>query len=299
MSDPVFATSQDLIPKKAISIERKGRDTFVVGAANVGKSRFISALLEEMNGASARYMPISSATPGTTLGLLPISAFGGGSQLYDTPGVHLQHRLPALLLPEELRVISPRGRMKPYTPRAPASAGTSYFWGGIARFDLVKAPSAMRLTFFAFGLKVIGPVPSGEADAYYEANAGVELTPPLDPTSAKEMGGLVMRKSVELNLVPMRQAADIAISGLGWISVGCLDTLAGSNRGALDATIDVWVPKGVEVRVRPPMPVAGLPTQLPDEPRVAAKAAREQQAKTKTAEAGVAFSWGDEESMEW
>ena len=37
----------------------------------------------------------------------------------------------------------------------------------------------------------------------------------------------------------------------------------GTNKNtaeALKATLDVWLPKGVELFVRPPMPIAGLPT---------------------------------------
>ena len=53
-------------------------------------------------------LPISSATPGTTLRTIPIDAFSGGSKLYDTPGVHLPHRLSAQLLPSELASFAPR-----------------------------------------------------------------------------------------------------------------------------------------------------------------------------------------------
>ena len=64
-------------------------------------------------------------------------------------------------------------------------------------------------------------------------------------------------RTARLRLTPCEQAADLAISGLGWVSVGCLPTL---QQGALEATLAVWVPRGVEVFVRPPMPVGGLPT---------------------------------------
>ena len=69
---------------------RNGRDVYVLGAANVGKSQFISAFLEHfsrgrLSGASRP--PLSSKTPGTTLALMPFDPFSGGSKLYDTPGV--------------------------------------------------------------------------------------------------------------------------------------------------------------------------------------------------------------------
>ena len=39
----------------------------------------------------------------------------------DTPGVHLDHRLPHLLSPEELKQLHPRRRLTAYHPPAPHS----------------------------------------------------------------------------------------------------------------------------------------------------------------------------------
>ncbi len=66
---------------------------FVVGAANVGKSAFVRAMLREMSGfesanfdaaarGSAKRAPVESAMPGTTLGLIPLQAFESGGTLY-------------------------------------------------------------------------------------------------------------------------------------------------------------------------------------------------------------------------
>ncbi len=37
----------------------------------------------------------------------------------DTPGVHLHHRLPHLLSPEDLKELHPRKRLRPYYPPMP------------------------------------------------------------------------------------------------------------------------------------------------------------------------------------
>ena len=54
-------------PDQAVMQQRNGRDVYVMGAANVGKSLFIGALLDllhaEQGGRMSR-LPISSATPG-------------------------------------------------------------------------------------------------------------------------------------------------------------------------------------------------------------------------------------------
>lgn len=64
----------------------------VIGAANVGKSAFISALLSEMSSlhspnydggaAQIRQKPVQSAMPGTTLGTIALKAFESGGTLY-------------------------------------------------------------------------------------------------------------------------------------------------------------------------------------------------------------------------
>ena len=188
--------------------------------------------------------------------------------LFDTPGVHLAHRLSASLLPSELKAILPRGRIKPYTP-APTAAlpGTSYFWGGLVRVDVLAAPLCARLTFVSACSLRVASVGGGvdAARAHYDAEVGRTLTPPLTPESAAQLGALEMRQRVEVPLREMEQAADISISGLGWISVGALASLRGAaahDAGGMSAVLEVWAPKGVNVALRPPMPIAKLPNAV-------------------------------------
>ena len=178
--------------------------------------------------------------------------------------------LPSLLaglsaLPSELRAILPRGRIKPYTPAVAAASGSSFFWGGLARIDVLEAPLCARLTFVtAYALKVEQCREAPEAaENFYQAEVGRTLTPPLTPESAQQMGELVMKQRVELELSEMTQSADISISGLGWVSVGALASLRRSDAG-MACVIEVWVPQGVQVSLRPPMPIAGLPNEPPE-----------------------------------
>ena len=251
---------------RAIMKERAGRDTFILGAANVGKSLFIGSFLEHALGGRAKRLPISSATPGTTLRLIGVDCFGGGSRLFDTPGLHVPHRLSAQLLPEELRKILPRGRIKPYTPPLDGPLeGKSFFWGGLVRVDVLEAPLAARLSFVsAYTLSVSSCTGGAEAaQAHYDENVGKTLTPPLTPASAADLGGLQMAQRIELELFEMEQAADVAISGLGWVSVGALASLRPAGRKASQRMVmEVWVPRGVQVSLRPPMPIAGLPNEV-------------------------------------
>eukprot|EP00252_Welwitschia_mirabilis_P003044 TRINITY_DN13107_c0_g1_i1.p1 TRINITY_DN13107_c0_g1~~TRINITY_DN13107_c0_g1_i1.p1 ORF type:complete len:609 (-),score=117.10 TRINITY_DN13107_c0_g1_i1:10-1836(-) len=101
-----------------IQKQRKGRDVYVLGSANVGKSAFIDALLKTMSiknfelSATRRYKPVQSAVPGTTLGPIAIDAFAGERKLYDTPGVHLHHRQAAVVNAEDLSFLAPQSQLK-------------------------------------------------------------------------------------------------------------------------------------------------------------------------------------------
>ena len=74
----------------------QGRDVHVIGAANVGKSAFVRALMQEMGSMGSRHfdaaaaehrrwLPVESPMPGTTLGPIPLHAFASGGILFGTP----------------------------------------------------------------------------------------------------------------------------------------------------------------------------------------------------------------------
>jgi len=152
--------------KKAVGAmfaERKGRDVYVLGAANVGKSTFIRAALKAMReegnfGVPAKRLPTASAMPGTTLGVIPLRAFEGKGVLYDTPGVFLHHRLNSILsgtdikrfgLGASLKRFEPRPRVGDETEdRACGFEGLSLLWGPLLRVDVVDASRDARLVFF-------------------------------------------------------------------------------------------------------------------------------------------------------
>ena len=152
--------------KKAVGAmfaERKGRDVYVLGAANVGKSTFIRAALKAMReegnfGVPNKRLPTASAMPGTTLGVIPLRAFEGKGVLYDTPGVFLHHRLNSILsgtdikrfgLGASLKRFEPRPRVGDETEdRACGFEGLSLLWGPLLRVDVVDASRDARLVFF-------------------------------------------------------------------------------------------------------------------------------------------------------
>ena len=76
-----------------VRIVCRGRDVYIMGAANVGKSAFVRALIKEMSSSGsinydsaaltrAKRLPVESAMPGTTLQTIPMQAFASGGLLY-------------------------------------------------------------------------------------------------------------------------------------------------------------------------------------------------------------------------
>ncbi|KAJ8772107.1 hypothetical protein K2173_027284 [Erythroxylum novogranatense] len=265
-----------------IQKERKGRDVYILGSANVGKSAFIDALLKTMAqrdpaaAAARKYKPIQSAVPGTTLGPIQINAFLGGGKLFDTPGVHLHHRQSAVVHSEDLPILAPRSRLKGTTlPNARVASeigmadrwksdglnGFSIFWGGLVRIDVLKVLPETSLTFYGPKVLQIHVVPTEKADEFYQKELGVLLTPPTRTDRADDWKGLELTRRLQINFEDVeRPASDIAISGLGWIAVEPVrKSIKGSNLNFEDTTkelhLTVHVPRPVEIFVRPPLPV--------------------------------------------
>lgn len=128
----------------SVKRNRKGRDVFVMGLANVGKTAFIRALMKDMKNinsynfdlqafSNSRFLPIESKMPGTTLGMIKIDAFPDKKTLYgiflisylifniklDTPGIHVSHRMTHLLAPDEMKLTQPSKTLRPYIPPTP------------------------------------------------------------------------------------------------------------------------------------------------------------------------------------
>lgn len=262
-----------------IQQEKKGRDVYILGSANVGKSAFISAMLRTMAykdpvaAAAQKYKPIQSAVPGTTLGPIQIEAFLGGGKLYDTPGVHLHHRQAAVIHADDLPSLAPQSRLKgrcfPANDTDIELSGNSLFWAGLVRVDVVKALPRSRLTFYGPKKLKINMVRTTEADQFYETEVGVTMTPPTGKERAEGWAGLQGVRELKIKYEERdRPACDIAISGLGWISVepsgvpsnGPDDNVEEEHDGG-ELHLVVHVPKPVEVFVRSPLPVGKAASQ--------------------------------------
>eukprot|EP00878_Enallax_costatus_P040541 GHUV01046847.1.p1 GENE.GHUV01046847.1~~GHUV01046847.1.p1 ORF type:complete len:471 (+),score=122.78 GHUV01046847.1:943-2355(+) len=211
-------------------------DLWVVGVQNAGKSSLINAM-KKLGGTGGKGEPTVAPIPGTTLGLLRVPGIplGPKHRTFDTPGVHHSYQLTSRLNLDELAAVLPRRRLKPRTYRIPA--GSSILIGGLARVDVVSTPSAtVYVTLFVSDEIVTHLGKTEGVEERREKHTGGLLVPPYEPERLQQFPLVPRTAVVEGNSWKMH-SKDIAIAGLGWISVGC----EGSTE------LKVWVPEGVTV----------------------------------------------------
>ncbi|MBU9722536.1 MULTISPECIES: ribosome biogenesis GTPase YqeH [Bacillaceae] len=225
------AESGEAVMETANLIEkyREGRNVYVVGCTNVGKSTFINKLLKEF-GADDEFMITTSNIPGTTLDMIDVP-LDDGSSLFDTPGIINHHQMAHLLEKEELKTITPKKEVKPKVFQL--EAGQTLYFGGMARVDFVQGEDQSFVCYFSNEVP-IHRTKLEKADELYKNHLGELLSPP-NKESAKDFPPLVKQ---DWKLEEEKQ--DIVISGLGWITV--------HGRGA---SIRTHAPKGVHVSIRP------------------------------------------------
>lgn len=216
----------------AVDEFRQGRDVYVVGATNVGKSTLINRLIRDYSDLEAELTV--SQYPGTTLDLVEIP-LEDGRAIIDTPGIVYRHRMTELLPKRYIKTVLPDKPMKPMIYQL--NEGQTLFFGAMARFDFVKG-NRQSFTCYVSGGVNIHRTKLERADELFAEHKGELLTPPVleDVEALPEWTKHPIRA---------KQGAEteILISGLGWITVN-------SNEGA---DIVIHAPKGVKVAVRSPL----------------------------------------------
>ncbi|KAL3920152.1 MAG: hypothetical protein SGILL_003408, partial [Bacillariaceae sp.] len=247
---------QDMMIKARELAEEMDGDVYVVGAANAGKSTLINYILsrdEEKpkgklragNRNQFKGALTTSPLPGTTLKFIKID-IGDGRSLYDTPGLLVPGTVTQLLTPEELKVACPKKyvrKVEPITFRV--AAGKCVLVGGLAKIEVVGDSRPFLFTFFVANDIKLHPTDSSRADEFRQKHSGGLLTPPLEPGAERlEEIGEFESHVVEIDGAGWREAAaDITLTGLGWVAV----------TGAGTAKVKISVPKGIGISIRPPL----------------------------------------------
>lgn len=214
---------KELIEK--IEQYRKGRDVYVVGVTNVGKSTLINAIIQEITG--DKEVITTSRFPGTTLDKIEIP-LADGSHIYDTPGIIHRHQMAHYLSAKNLKYISPKKEIKPKTYQL--NPEQTLFLGGLGRFDFLSGDKQGFTAYFDNELQLHRTKLAG-AGEFYEKHVGSLLTPP----SKKEVSDFPQLVKHELKI---EAKTDVVFSGLGWIRV------------TGPAKIAAWAPDGVAVVTR-------------------------------------------------
>lgn len=184
----------------------KGRDIYVVGATNVGKSTFINALLKSYAGTKEDIITVSS-TAGTTLDLIKIPF--GENFIIDTPGLINDNQITHYIGPNTLKAVTPKKEIKPVNFQL--ESNQTLFVGGLARIDFIKGDNASFICYFSEFLHV-HRTKLEKADNLYQTSLGNVLKPPF-----KEEEPL---KLVSHNFkVKNDKKYDIVLPGLGFITV--------------------------------------------------------------------------------
>ncbi|HHJ7666223.1 TPA: ribosome biogenesis GTPase YqeH [Streptococcus pyogenes] len=218
---------KDLIER--INELRNGRDVYVVGVTNVGKSTLINAIIQEITG--NKDVITTSRFPGTTLDKIEIP-LDDGTFIFDTPGIIHRHQMAHYLSPKELKIVSPKKEIKPKTYQL--NPEQTLFLGGLSRFDFINGERQGFTAFFDNQLELHRTKLAG-ADAFYDKHVGTLLTPP----GKKELTAFPKLVRHEFTI---DQKMDIVFSGLGWIRV--------NGQKDSKAIVAAWAPEGVAVIVR-------------------------------------------------
>jgi len=241
---------------------------YIVGAANVGKSSFINALVSDgstrRRGAVAPQLVTASLVPGTTLGFLRVEL--RNLTLYDTPGIVMPHQLTSVLNLAEMKAVIPSKPIKPITLRV-GPAQCVLVGAGLAQVEVLEGRTIL-LTFFVAPPVTLHLCKAERVPELVERHSGGLLSPPFDAERGKQL--LADTQSYEFEVVAegreMPAAVDLTIGGLGWIAVG--------GYGA--CRIRLTVPRGVQVRKRPPLLPYESENALPVRGTVTPLAARRQ-----------------------
>lgn len=211
----------------AIDHFRNGKDVYVVGCTNVGKSTFINRLIKEVTGEGD--IITTSHFPGTTLDTIEIP-LDDDKALIDTPGIINHHQMAHFVDKRDLKVITPKKEIKPKVYQL--NEQQTLFFGGLARLDYISGGRRSFTCYISNELD-IHRTKLEKADELYRNHVGEMLTPPRTE-QLDEFPEMVRRE-----FMIKEEKIDIVFSGLGWVTV--------NEPGA---KIAAYVPKGVNVMIR-------------------------------------------------
>lgn len=218
------ASSLDALSHR-IEKEIQTKNVYIVGVTNVGKSTLINQLIARYGGEKS--IITTSNHPGTTLDLIAIP-MNEDHAIIDTPGVIHRSQMAHYLSREALRQVLPTKPLKPKTFQL--NPQQTIFLGGLARVDFVSGVKT-GFTYYVSNDLYLHRTKLSEADHLYTKHKGSLLSPPGE-SEVEPFPPLEKRR------IQLKKDQDIAISGLGWLTVN------------QPVEVDLWIPSGIHYTVR-------------------------------------------------
>lgn len=190
---------------------RKGRDVYIVGSSNVGKSKLVNQILKRLTGTDKETLTVSYA-PNTTINFVGFP-LEDGSYIYDTPGVLNRHQYLRYLTKKSLKIALPQKEIKPLVYQLDPEQ--TLFVGGLARMDFVSGEKSGKsnVTLYFSNKLNIHRTKMENADTFYETKLYGLLTPPF--SSQENLPRFAMSEFH----IRDTEKYDIVISGLGFVSL--------------------------------------------------------------------------------
>ncbi|MHA7963874.1 ribosome biogenesis GTPase YqeH [Paenibacillus sp. CAU 1782] len=217
---------------EALEKHRRGRDVYVVGATNVGKSTLINRLIRDYSDMDRELT--TSRYPGTTLDAIHIP-LDDGKAIIDTPGIVYTSRMTEVVPRSFLGSLLPDKPIKPLVYQL--NEKQTLFLGSLVRFDFVEGERQSFTLYISNALNV-HRTKLERADELYDEHKGELLGAP----SREELASIPEWTRHSLR-VRSGEKQDIFVAGLGWIQAS----------GQCGAQLDIYAPKGVKVLLRPSM----------------------------------------------
>lgn len=187
---------------RMMELHRYGRNVYILGATNVGKSSLINALIRSV-GMLDYDLITTSIIPATTLSLIKIPMFDK-RVLYDTPGLVTEDNLLSIVDAKDFKMIMPKAEIKPLVYQL--NSGQSLLISGFACINYLDGAKNTFVTYFANGMPV--------------QRSKLERANELFPDKVYELFTIHTENlCYEKHLFEIKKPCDIVVNGLGFVSI--------------------------------------------------------------------------------
>ncbi len=156
-----------------IDLVRKGREVYILGVANVGKSSFINAMLKRFTSRTSDVIA-TSMIPGTTLKEIVIPFFDDNKAFIDTPGLINDKSILEYIDSNDYDKVLPKKEIRPITYQLFGSY--TYFVGGLAYLTFINAKN-VSIVFYLNDKLLVTRVKNEKLEEAIKSRVGNSILP--------------------------------------------------------------------------------------------------------------------------